>query len=362
MSLVVETIYMHNFRNFEEKQLSFSPQITILHGRNAVGKTNTIEALQLITTGSSFRHPKTKELILDGSEQAQVKAHIRGDGRFIDIELQAKESSKTFEINGKRRRSSDVSGTLMSVLFCPDDLALVKGSASKRRDDLDSFGSQASKAYYRLVRAYQKTVEQRNHLLKDMACNVGLLDAWDQSLAVGAGTLLSHRLSLFSKLKECFLEAASELVPAQHVDVFYQTKTRDDISEMSKDELIEYMVNQVFLARAEDMRRQQTTVGPHRDDIVFLIDGKDARDFGSQGQQRALVLSWKMAQLRLAEKISGSPALLLLDDVMSELDDIRRSAVLSFFNNHVQTVISTTNLGYFSGKELKTAEVISYGE
>ena len=362
MSLLVRDIHLFQFRNFEDRAISLSPHTTILYGKNATGKTNTIEALQLITSGMSFRHPTSSELIHDGCDQGRVEGSLVGDGRVLDVSIEVDGGRKHFSLNGKRCRGSDISGKLISVLFCPEDLSLMKGSASLRRQEIDAFGCQASAAYRRLSHAYERAVEQRNKLLKEDVVDASLLDAWDESVALGGSSLLSHRLGLFSRLKTHFLTVCEELVPYEAIDCSYTSILGDDLFGLSRDELKERFAEELLGSRKNDIRRQQTLVGPHHDDIAFSIDGRDVRHFGSQGQQRSLVLAWKMAEVHLSEEITGTMPLLLLDDVMSELDEERRSAVLSFVNEGIQTVLSTTNLGYFSQEELSETKVVSYGE
>ena len=200
MSLLVREVRLTDFRNFRDRVVEPAEALTILVGHNAVGKTNTVEAMQLLTTGASFRHPRACELLRDGAEKGRAAARLAGDGRVIDVELNLTPTKRAFRRNGKPCRAADLLGTLMSVLFCPDDLALVKGSASLRRQGIDSFGSQAHPGYDKVCRTYARAVEQRNSFLKEPWCDPTLLDAWDESIALGAATLLAHRLSLVARL------------------------------------------------------------------------------------------------------------------------------------------------------------------
>lgn len=386
MGLHVHTLTLQDWRSFDNTQLVFSPDLTVLVGPNAIGKTNTIEALQLLTAGFSFRKPSPLQLIKQGEKTARIAAELTGDGRRLDVACQISGSRRHFFSNTKPVRAQDMPRTLMSILFSPDDLSLVKGSARLRRDELDDFGKQAAVGYANLIQAYLRTLEQRNRLLKEIPVDISLLDAWDASLAVGGAALLDARLRMFRRLKEKVIPIYRQISEGEELDCFYvstvledyvrdgfahddttavelknndyEHSILDDVHYPQKEILVKRFSEALAASRDYDLRRQQTTVGPHRDDVVFEIDGRPARSFGSQGQQRSVVLAWKMAEVELAQEIVGSTPLLLLDDVMSELDEKRRRAVVEFVKKDIQTVITTTNLGYFTDELLADAEVI----
>lgn len=360
MSLVVTRISFSGYRNLDGVVLELSPGVTVLVGPNAVGKTNTVEALQYLTAGQSFRRPSPAELVAPGAREAHVSARLEGDGRVVDVELVAAEGSRKFLRNGKPCRSQDLPGTLLSILFCPDDLSLVKGSASMRRGELDSFGAQANVGYRKVLSAYTRSVEQRNRLLKD-GCDPVLLDAWDESVALGGATLLHHRLNLFTRLSSLVGEVYADVASGESLACRYVPSVAGAEAGMGRDRLRDLILRRMEESRDDDLRRGQTLVGPHRDDISFEIEGRDARAFGSQGQQRTVALAWKMAEVRLCEDLLGERPLLLLDDVMSELDENRRACVTKFVEGGIQTVITTTNLGYFDDSLLEGMKVVRYG-
>lgn len=361
MGLAVQSLELRDWRNFEQRDISFCEGMTVLHGPNAMGKTNTVEALQLLTAGTSFRKPRPIQLVREGCESAKATAHLRGDGRVIDVECLVEGSRRKFRRNGKPCQSADVPQSLMSVLFNPDDLAFVKRGASQRRDELDSFGRQANRGFAKVLAAYQRAVEQRNRLLKEDSPNLALLDAWDASVALGGATLLLARLRLFERLTPKVREIYAHICDGEELMCRYECSLGDDVRDMARDELTARFLTRLGEGRANDLRRQQTLVGPHRDDLSFTLDGRDARTYGSQGQQRSVVLAWKMAEVQLSAEILGEQPLLLLDDVMSELDERRRAAVVSFVQQGIQTVVTTTNLGYFPSELLEASEVVSFG-
>lgn len=362
MGLLVKTLELQDFRSFGEKVVGLAPATTILCGPNAAGKTNTVEALQLLTAGYSFRHPTPTQLVREGAQTARASARLEGDGRVVDLRCDVVSGRRQFLRNGKRIQASEVSGTLMSVLFTPDDLQLVKRSASFRRDELDDFGRQANRGFASVLATYTRSIEQRNRLLKEERPDLDLLDAWDASVALGGATLLHGRLRLFERLRAKVCEVYGELAAGEGLECRYLCSLGEEALGLSKDELRELFCARLAAARPDDLRRQQTTVGPHRDDVAFLIEGRDARAYGSQGQQRSVVLALKMAEVLLSAEVVGNQPLLLLDDVMSELDERRREAVTRFARRGVQMVITTTNLGYFSPELLDGAEVVGYGD
>ena len=361
MGLLVTELALADFRSFERLGVALSPGVTVFVGPNAAGKTNTVEALQLLTSGQSFRRPTPSQLVRDGAESARIDARLEGDGRVLDARLDVVAGRRQFSRNGKRCQAADMPGELMSVLFSPDDLALVKRGASVRRDEIDDFGRQANRGYANVLAAYLRSVEQRNRLLKDEFPDEGLIEAWDSSVSLGGATLLHARLRLFSRLADRVSEVYGRVSGGEELVCSYSSTLGEGVEGLTRDELRVLFYERLRAGRPDDLRRRQTCVGPHRDDVSFSIEGRDARSFGSQGQQRTVALAVKMAEVGLAEELLGSRPLLLLDDVMSELDESRREAVMSYVREGIQTVVTTTNLGYFSAELLDAAEVIRFG-
>lgn len=358
MSITATELSVVNYRSFDECVLALSPHVTVLVGRNAVGKTNLVEGLQLLTAGSSFRKPSPSELLREGASTGRARLSLAGDGRALEMGLELADGKRAFTRNGKRTTAAGVRGVLPSVLFCPDDLDMVKRSASVRRAALDSFGVQLNAQYAKLLSAYERTVEQRNSLLRDCPASE-LLEAWDESLAATGAQLLMHRRALLARIRMHFVDVYRVIAPHEEPDVAYES-TIGELGE-GREEVSSQFLGALRERRTDEVRRGLTLVGPHRDEISFTIDGRSARDFGSQGQQRSIVLAWKIAEMEVTRDILGRPPLLLLDDVMSELDATRREAIMGFVAQEVQTVITTTNLGYFSDEVLDGAKVVRVG-
>lgn len=360
MGICATELSVFQYRSFPEYTLSLAPRVTILVGHNAAGKTNLVEALQLLTAGTSFRKPTASELLREGCAQGRAVLTLEGEGRLLTMGVELEQGKRSFTKNGKKTNAAGVRGVLPSVLFCPDHLDIVKRSAHIRRDALDSFGVQLNAQYAKLSAAYARTVEQRNNLLKEDGCSDDVLAAWDESLVNAGTSLLLHRRALLERLRAHVIEVYSAIAPREQADVTY-VSSLGELPE-GKDDVKELFHAQLAGHREEELRRGITLMGPHRDEILFTINGRAARDFGSQGQQRSLVLAWKIAEVQVTRDILGYYPLLLLDDVMSELDAARRDAIMGFIGEDIQTVITTTNLGYFSDSVLDAAKVVSIGD
>ena len=370
MAILARTLHVRNFRNYDDYTLELDPGVTVLVGRNAQGKTNLVEALQLATSGASFRKPSPAELVAEGEESCSIALRLEGDGRVVDLGCTVRDGKRSFSRNGKKCRAAGVRGVVPSVLFCPDDLDMIKRSASVRRAALDTFGIQLNETYAQLTAQYERIVGQRNSLLKEGWCTREMLAAWNGALSLTGATLLMHRMALLARIRLRLREVYAGIAGGEEADVVYEPsfgalppEVLDIIGAPLEREVFISAAREVFDRalgeRADDeIRRGMTLVGPHRDEIRFRIAGRDARTFASQGQQRSLVLAWKVAEVEVTRDILGRPPLLLLDDVMSELDGARREAFLNFIQDEVQTVITTTNLGYFTDKVLDRAKVV----
>ncbi|MBM6778240.1 DNA replication and repair protein RecF [Collinsella tanakaei] len=364
LGIYARTLDVHDFRSYDSFELALAEDVTVLVGPNAAGKTNLVEAIQLLTAGQSFRRPSPADLVRDGASRAQASLRLEGDGRLVDLGITAERGRRNFTKNGKRVTTAGVRGILPSVLFCPDHLDMVKRSASVRRAALDDFGVQLNESYAQLVSSYERTLEQRNNLLKDRFASRDLLAAWDDALISAGSSVLVHRVALLERIRERLIEVYRAIAPRESIDVRY----RASIGDIARDEAKDRDAVMVRFADAlretadEEARRGLTLVGPHRDEVVFMIDGREARSFASQGQQRSLVLAWKIAGVEVTNDILGRYPILLLDDVMSELDETRRESIVRFIAGEIQTVITTTNLGYFSSSVLDGAKVVHIGE
>lgn len=346
----VERLTLHDFRNYERLELSPIPTINVLYGENGAGKTNILEALHLIGLGRSHRGARDADMVRNGTEAYRISASIARRQVSLTIELTYRAAGrKEIRLNAARqRRLSDLLGQFNVIVFSPEDLQLIKGSPVLRRRYLDFTLSQISLAYGHALARYNEALLQRNNLLRDLAgrrASSAVLDVWDEQLAEHGAELLMRRAAAMTRIAalaaaehERITDGQEQLIaeyapsPAGHfVDA--------DLATV-KDALLKAIVE----TRREDLLRGQTLVGPHRDDIVLTINGRNGRQFASQGQQRTAALALKLAELAYIAAAVADEPVLLLDDVFSELDDSRRRCLLTTISDRIQTFITTTNL------------------
>jgi DNA replication and repair protein RecF len=358
----ITRLNLRDFRNYTSFDLEPHPRLTVLVGENAVGKTNIIEALRLVTTGASFRRARWQEMVRWGADHGAAQAYAEEGERRLDLEVQmAQDGTHSFITNGQERKGpGDIEGRLPSVVFTPDDLELVKGPAERRRVAADDVGGQLSPVFAKLRRDYGRVVRQRNTLLRDGVAGPSL-DVWNEQAVILGARFVTHRLRLISRLMERAADHYSALAAGEALGWAYDDRCGlgGDVAHKTPEVGSVEMAMRAEMARREheEHRRATTLVGPHRDDLVLLVDGRDARVFASQGQQRSVALAWKMAEVDLIEEVSRVRPILLLDDVMSELDARRRDALASVVRGRTQAFVTTTNLGYFTDDLLADAVV-----
>lgn len=376
MSLRIKSIRLDDFRGYKHIDLDELSDFVIIVGPNAVGKTNIIEAVQLLTAGISFRRPSWSEVISWGSTHATAHIHLMDDKRNVEHQVSFKDNERQYEINGKRKSPSSLRGTLPCVLFTPDDLQLIKASSATRRDAIDQLALQLSKNFTPIKREYQQAYRQRNLLIKEGTHDGELFDSWDESFAVHGARLTLSRQRLFNRLFSYMQETYRQIAPHEELKALYipswkrfdddHRQTSDVVEHdeglMMREESIED-IKQLLLSfsdrmRIQEMQRGTSLIGPHKDEIAFFINDKNARLFASQGQQRTIILAMKLASIQLIDEIMGMKPVLLLDDVMSELDESHREALTKFIDQETQTFITTTNLDYFTFETLKKATII----
>lgn len=360
MRVWIERLQLGDFRNYHDFELHPEEGLTVLVGPNAVGKTNVIEALQLVTQASSFRTTSWSEVVRQGTNKASVIAEARrNDGGQTTVSLTVENGKRAYRINGSTVRAlADVTGRIPSVIFTPDDLRIVKESAERRRSAVDTVGAQTSKTYARLRADYDKVLRQRNALLREPDCSEEELEPWTEQLSQLGGTLTVRRRRLVDTLTPHIVDAYATLSSGETLRLTYETTVGQ--SETPED-AAEALLAQMKLRNTEERARRTSVAGPHKDDVRIELQGRDARQFASQGQQRTISLALKLAELELLEELTGATPVLLLDDVMSELDEGRRHALARRVGRRTQTIMTTTNLGYFDDSLLAQARVVALG-
>lgn len=361
MGLSITRLVLRDFRSYKHLEIEPDPKLTILVGPNAAGKTNIVEALQLVTAGDSFRRPQWSELVRWGTREARVELTAQGEGRVLETVLTVGDAGRrVYRVNGKaRRRISEVAGIIPCVSFTPDDLRMVKDSADKRRSAIDGVGDQLSPAYLTVRMEYERIVRQRNAALKETQRNQDVLDALTERLVIKGVAFMGHRHRLFDRVKAKMSDVYDTLAPGEKLSASYVPSWRRADSTFGNADPLDSMREALRKSEAEEKARGLTLVGPHRDEVVFSVNGREARAFASQGQTRTIALAWKLAEVAVITEIAGQAPVLLLDDVMSELDEVRRHALTSFVGEAAQTFLTTTNLGYFEQGLVSRAKVVT---
>ncbi len=345
----ISSIRLTGFRNYDEATVTPCEGVTVFTGLNAQGKTNILEAVYLCCTGRSHRTAHDRELIKNDREQARVRVDaLRKDGSH-DVEiLLSRTQRRRVKVAGETvSRSGEMLGHITGVLFSPEDLRMVKDGPSERRRFVDMELSQLRPSYYYALQKYTRALKQRSALLRDAAITgkaPDTIDMWDAALAESGETIMRMRREFLRKIDISANRIHARIAAgAEELRIEYAPSARDD-GDITKDTLFDLLEK----SRQTDIKRQITSVGPHRDDVKMLLNGYDARSFGSQGQVRTCALALKLSELEIMSSESGEPPVLMLDDVMSELDPSRRRLLIEMLDG-VQTLVTCTDIEDLAG-------------
>lgn len=344
--MYLKRLELTKFRNFLRQDIEPGLLFNIITGKNAQGKTNILEAIYLCCTGKSFRTIKEKEIINLNSNFSKVCCLFETSEREIEVKVLLAPGQKKITVNGTLMRGYPL-GWPGVVLFTPGDLVIVKGSPQERRRFLDSEIGPFNPQYAYYLNRYQRVINQRNNLLREIRDkrikNVSL-QAWNEQISQYGAKIIYMRLMLLKKIGPIIQKLYRELTgDIEKIDIRYLSSlkinhfpTEQEIYSQFNDELISI--------KQKEIERAQSLIGPHRDDLAFFIDGHDARIYGSQGQQRTIVLALKIAQIKMWHTEIGEYPILLLDDVLFELDHVRRDALFDQVEGAVQVFITSTGL------------------
>ncbi len=371
--MILENLVLRNFRNYHAKEVEFSPFFNIITGLNAQGKSNLLEAISFLSIISSFRGAKELDMIRWGQQYFFLKGLIKKNIGDYTLSLGYNiENKRVIKVNGNQRKKiSDVLGIFNSVVFSPEDLNIIKNGPSARRKYLDREMIQLFPAYYFSLIQYQKIINQRNNLLKairEKKSKKEMLDIWDQQLIDYGSKIIKKRLEVLQKLVPLARLIHRKITYGQEeLELTYESlEQEENLKNFSFEKIINVFREILIKNKNLEILRGFSLTGPHRDDIKITINGIDVRKFGSQGQQRTTALSLKMAELELMKSEIGEYPVLLLDDVMSELDENRRSHLLIFMGEKIQTFITTTDYTFhlkeglifnISGGEIKKINI-----
>ena len=337
----IKNLNLVNFRNYEKENFSFGDSLNVLFGKNGQGKTNCAEAVFYLCTGASLRIRHDKQLIKIGSDCAKISAEVENRYGAVHIEAIIYEDKREIRINGSKiSKNADLMGHINSVFFSPGELRLIQDGPDERRRFMNMSISQTSPAYYTALLRYNRILDQRNTLLKNKDFNLVLdtLPVWDDQLCKYASVIVKKRMEFIEKLAPLAKEVHAYLTDGKE-ELVVSSSNRYKGEEK---EICERMKKQLSSSYEKDLRLGYTTIGPHRDDLDFFINGVDAKGYASQGQTRTAALSVKLAEVEIFHSLVGEYPVLILDDVMSELDLQRRKKLLKRIEG-LQTILTCTH-------------------
>ena len=354
--MIIKSLELMNFRNYDFLDLKFSEGTNILYGDNAQGKTNVLEAIYLSATTKSHKGSKDKDMISFDQEESHIRTYLVKEeiGYKVDMHLR-KNKSKGIAVDGQKlKKAADLLGLLNVVFFSPEDLGIIKNGPAERRRFVDMELCQLDSFYLYNLNHYNKIVNQRNKLLKDMHFNPQLKDTLNirDSQLVSFGSKIIERRRMFAgQLNEIIYGIHKKLSgDKEELIVKYEPDVEIEDFEIS-----------LKRSQERDIKLKQTCVGPHRDDFSFVTGNIDIRKFGSQGQQRTAALSLKLSEIELVKKIAKDTPVLLLDDVLSELDSNRQNYLLNSIGD-IQTIITCTGLDEFVNNRFEINKVFNVVE
>lgn len=339
--MIIRSIELRNFRNYENLDIEFDEGTNILYGDNAQGKTNILEAAYMSGTTKSHKGSRDKEMIRFDQPEAHIRTVVEKNEKQFQIDMHLRRNgAKGVAINKiPIKKASELFGILNIVFFSPEDLNIIKNGPAERRRFIDLELCQLDKLYLSDLSSYNKVLNQRNHLLKDIAYRPDLLDTlsvWDKQLIEYGRRIIDKRKTFVDELNQIIQQIHSNISGGRENLILKYEPNIDDI----------FFEDELSRAKNKDLKLCQTTVGPHRDDMLFSIDGVDIRKYGSQGQQRTSALSLKLSEIDLVRKSIHNTPVLLLDDVLSELDSNRQNYLLNSITD-IQTIITCTGLEEF---------------
>ncbi|ADU28296.1 DNA replication/repair protein RecF [Evansella cellulosilytica] len=361
--MYIKQITIRDYRNYDHLTLPFNNKINVIIGENAQGKTNLMESIYVLAMAKSHRTTKDKELIRWDQPFAKVEGQINNKNGPLQMEVIFSTKGKKVKINHlEKKRLSEYIGSCNIVMFAPEDLSLVKGSPQIRRRFLDMEMGQIHPVYLYYLSQYHKQLKQRNQWLKDVLQkkqkpDATMLDVMTDQLIISAGHVIEKRYDFIKKLQKWAAPIHHDISRGlESLEINYVPSI--NVSEdMDLSTLLTVLKEEFDRLKDNELRRGITLIGPHRDDLQFLVNGRDIQTFGSQGQQRTTALSVKLAELELIHEKVGEYPILLLDDVLSELDDHRQSHLLNTIQGKVQTFVTTTSVDGIEHATLRNADM-----
>lgn len=360
----IEKLTLKNYRNYSDAELVFHPKVNIVIGDNAQGKTNLVEAIYVLAFGKSFRTPQDKDLIKMEEDFTHIAAKITKDQRDITIDFKCNnKQKKEIKVNGvPLKKLGELMGEVNVVIFSPEDLQLIKGTPALRRKYIDKSLSQIYPNYYGLLVDYNKVLKQRNNLLKQYLKKGPdeMIEIWNEQLADLGAKIMKYRLDFLGELKKTAgfihhqISQGKEVLTLEYISTYLPKNLE---LQAVYDKIYSGMLVNLQNRLSLDIKRGYTSVGPHRDDIVFHINGIESKKFGSQGQVRTTALSLKLSEISIIKNTLDESPILILDDVLSELDHIRQNELIRFISD-LQTFVTTTEINNIINENLSDSKMI----
>lgn len=366
--MYINNIKLFNFRNYGDLNLDFDADKILLTGKNAQGKTNLLEAISYLSSLKTIKAKQDNELIKWGETFAQVKGEFIKNDSDITLEVVINPpKKKLLKVNEiKKNKTAEYLSNIYSVSFSTSDLALVRGNPEDRRTWLDEAVSSLYPAHADRMSKYNKIRTQKNNYLKSLGGNINadksLLEVWNEQLAITGSNIILLRLNFLKEILKYARQKHSYISLKEILSIFYDssvigTVNTEDVSDFKSEKIAELFFDKLDEKKNEEIIRAQSVVGPHRDDISFFINNIDSKKFASQGQQRTIVLALKLAETDLIRAKTGYNAILLLDDVLAELDDIRQTYLLNGIEEKHQTIITSVDTLHFDKRYLENVKI-----
>jgi DNA replication and repair protein RecF len=358
--MYIEQLKLRSYRNYEQLDIEFENKVNVILGENAQGKTNVMESIYVLAMAKSHRTSNDKDLIRWDEEYAKIEGRVEKQHGSLPLQLVISKKGKKAKCNHiEQQRLSQYVGNLNVVMFAPEDLHLVKGSPQVRRRFIDMEIGQVSPVYLHDMGQYQKILQQRNHYLKLLQTkkqtDLTMLDILTEQFIETAVKIIAKRYEFLHLLQE-WAKPIHEGISRGLENLRIEYKPSVDVLEdQDLSKMITIYEEKFGKIKKREIERGVTMLGPHRDDLVFYVNDRDVQTFGSQGQQRTTALSLKLAEIELIHSEIGEYPILLLDDVLSELDDYRQSHLLNTIQGRVQTFVTTTNVDGIDHQTLKDA-------
>lgn len=349
--MAIQSVIVKNFRSYESYAVEFQPGVTIIVGPNASGKTNLLESVYMLAQGSSFR-VSDKDLVRRGSDWARLDGVFDNEERTLKLQLGQPKTKKTFVIDESTHTRLSFNQTIPVVLFEPDDIRLIGGSPERRRSFLNDLLSQTVPTYKKALSSYGRALKQRNTLLKKHADSSSLF-AWNVIMARAAEELVRARTRAVEEINNSISDIYGSIADKKH-SIAMEYKT-----QVISDNYMNALVRRLEHSATVDIERGFTSVGPHRDDLAITINGNSADVSASRGEARTITLALKIIEVEMIKSIRDQAPILLLDDVFSELDGIRRKMLTHFLNDH-QAIITTTDADVVGKKFTSLAQIITF--